>query len=209
MRFLRQSLSYPYTLSSGGVVTRLASAKSLSCLVPAGTLCPTSPSLPGGAWASLPPVQRSYATRRLPPGLPGVLRLSLVPRYLACFPRSWSSRRARGLVEAPSPRQGFWSPGPPCRGYHKEPDGSPTFPSSPCADMPRSQTPGVSCTRAKARPGLLPSSACTPSASHNDTLFGAPSRGLPARYTRLRTAPYGEARGFATDRLARRSSGRT
>jgi hypothetical protein len=185
-------------------VTRLASAESLSCIVPPRTLCPTSPSLPWVAWASLPHVPRYYATLRLPPDPLGVLRLSLVPRYLACFPRSWSPRRARGLVEAPSPRQGFWSPGPPFRVYNKELGGSPKFPSSPCADMPRSQTPVVSCTLAKARPGLLPSSACKPSASHNDTLFGAPSRGLPARYTRLRTAPYGEARGFATDRLARR-----
>jgi len=72
-------------------------------------------SLPWVAWASLPQVQRYYATLRLPPVLLGVLRLSLVPRYLACFPRSWSPRRARGLVEAPSPRQGLWSPGPPLR----------------------------------------------------------------------------------------------
>src|SRR4029450_1831834 len=91
----------------------------------------------------------------------------------------------------------------------KEPDGSPKFPSSPCTDMPRSKTPVVSCALAKTRPGLLPSSAWKPSASHNVTSFGAPYRGLPARYTRLRTAPCGEARGFATDRLARRSSGGT
>jgi len=39
---------------------------------------------------------------------------------------------------------------------------------------------------------------------HDYTHFGAQSRGLRPRYTRLRTAPYGEARGFATDRLARR-----
>ena len=183
-------------------MTRLASSESLSCIVPAGMLCPTSPSLPWVAWASLPHVQRYYATLRLPPVLLGVLRLSLVPRYLACFPRSWSPRRARGLVEAPSPRQGFWSPGPPFRVRHKEPDGSPKFPSSPCEAMPRSQTPVVSCARATTPSGLLPSRACTPSASHNATRFGAPSRGLPARYTRLRTAPYGEARGFAPDRLA-------
>jgi len=37
------------------------------------------------------------------------------PQYLACFPRSSSPRRARGLVEAPRPRQGLWSPGPPIR----------------------------------------------------------------------------------------------
>jgi hypothetical protein len=51
--------------------------------------------------------------------------------------RSWSPSRAHGLVDAPSPRQGFWSPGPPVRACPKEPEGSPKFPSSPCADMPR------------------------------------------------------------------------
>ena len=93
--------------------------------------------------------------------------MSLVPRYLDCFPRSWSPRRAHGLVEAPSPRQGFWSPGPPVRVYNKEPGGSPKFPSSPSADMPCSQTPVVSWTLAKTHPRLLPSSAWKPSASHN------------------------------------------
>src|SRR5262249_13806009 len=127
---------------------------------------------PWVAWASLPHLRRYSTPLRLPPVLLGVLRLALVPRSLAGFPRSWSPRRARGLVEAPSPRQGFWSPGPPVRVCHKEPDGSPTFPRSPCADMPRSQTPVVSCARAKTRSGLLPARACTPSASHNDTLFG-------------------------------------
>ena len=91
----------------------------------------------------------------------------------------------------------------------KETGGSPKFPSSPSEDMPRSQTPVVSCTLAIARPGLLPSSHWKPSAPHNATHFGAPSRGLSPRYTRLRTAPYGEARRVATDLLARLSSGRT
>ena len=64
--------------------------------------------------------------------------MSLGPRSLACSSRSWCPRRARGLVEAPSPRQGFWAPGPPFRVCHQEPDGSPTFPRSPSEDMPRS-----------------------------------------------------------------------
>src|SRR5215510_12078366 len=57
----------------GGVVTRLASSESLSCIVPTGTLCPTSPSLPWVAWVSLPHLQRYSATLRLPPGPLGVL----------------------------------------------------------------------------------------------------------------------------------------
>ena len=150
----------------------------------------------------------------------GSLRLSLASRYLARSSCSWSPRRARCLVEAPRQRQGLWSPGPPFRVSHKETGGSPTFPSSPCEAMPRSQTPVVSCALAIAHPGLLPSSACKPSAFlssnperypcvHNYTHFGAQSRGLPSRYPRLRTAPYGEARGFAPDLWARRESGRT
>jgi hypothetical protein len=98
-------------------VTRLVSAKSLSCIVPPGTLCPTSPSLPWVAWVSLPHGQQYYAPLRRPPVLLGVLRLSLAPRYLACCPRAWSPRRARGLVEAPSPHQGLWAPGPPLRAW--------------------------------------------------------------------------------------------
>src|SRR5262245_36676431 len=117
-----------------------------------------------------------------------------------------------GLVvwsKRPDHARAFGHPVPQSGPIVKEPGGSPKFPSSPCADMPRSQTPVVSRALAIARPGLLPSSACKPSASHHVTLFGAPSRGLPARYPRLRTAPCGEARGFATDRLARLLSGRT
>src|SRR5262245_8455158 len=48
------------------------------------------------------------------------------------------------LLEAVSPRQGLWSPGLPFRVCHKEPGGSPRCPSSPWADMHRSQTAMVS-----------------------------------------------------------------
>ena len=108
---------------------------------------------------------------------------------------AWSKR--------PDHARAFGHPVPHSGIVVKETDGSPTFPSSPCEDMPRSQTPVVSCALAIAHPGLLPSSHWKPSASHDATHFGAQSRGLPSRYTRLRTAPYREARGFATDLLAR------
>ena len=172
-------------------------------------LCPTSPSLPWVAGVSLPHVPWYYTTLRLPPALLGVLRLSLVPRYLACFPRSWCPCRARGQAEAPSHARAFGHPVPHSGPLVKETDGSPKFPSSPCEARPRSQTPVVSCALATAHPGLLPSGHCTASADHDAIYFGAPSRGLSPRYTRLRTAPYGEARGVATDLLARLSSGRT
>ena len=167
-------------------------------------LCPTAPSLPWVAWASLPHLHGYYAPLRLPPPPLGVLHLSLVPRYLACFHRSWSPKRARGQVEAPGHARAFGHPVPHSGTRVTETGGAPKFPSSPSEDMPRSQTPVVSCALAKTHPGLLPSSHWKPSAYHDYTHFGAPSRGLSPRYTRLRTAPCGEARGFATDLLARR-----
>src|SRR4029434_3276494 len=98
MRFLRQSRSYPSILTNGAVVTRLASSESLSRIRPTDTPCPPPRSLKWVAWVPLPHLQRYYATLRLPPGPLGVLRLSLVPRYLACSSRSWCLRRARCLV---------------------------------------------------------------------------------------------------------------
>jgi hypothetical protein len=77
---------------------------------------------------------------------------------------SWGPRRARAQDGSPRSRQGLWAPGPPVRVYNKETGGSPTFPSPPAADMPRSQTPVVSSIRAIMHPGLLPAGACTPSA---------------------------------------------
>ena len=205
MRFLRQSLSYPWILSRRGVVTRLVSAKSLSCIFPTGTLCSTSPSLPWVAWASLPHLRRYYAPLRLPPCPSRVASLVArfpIPCVLPCV-RGLPS----GLVvwsKPPDHARACGHPVPQSGHVVKETGGSPKFPSSPSEDMPRSQTPVVSSIRANTHPGLRPSSACTPSADHNYTHCGAPSRGLPSRYTRLRTAPYGEARGFAPDRLARR-----
>ena len=127
-------------------------------------LCPTAPSLPWVAWASLPHLRRSYAPLRLPSVPLRGLRVSRVPRYRACFRCAWCPVRARRLVEAPGRRQGLWSPGPLCRAWRMETGGSPTFPRFPSADMPRSQTPGVSCALAIPHPGLLPAGACTPSA---------------------------------------------
>src|SRR5262247_24159 len=112
--------------------------------------------------AALPPVGRLGLTSprslvlydlRLPPALLGVLRLSLVPRYLACFPRSWCPCRARGQAKAPGHARAFGHPVPHSGPLVKETDGSPKFPSSPCEAMPRSQTPVVSCALAKAHPG--------------------------------------------------------
>ena len=75
-------------------------------------LCSTAPSLPWVAWASLPHLPGYYAPLRLPPPPLGVLHLSLVPRYLACFRRSWCPLRAHGQEEAPGHARAFGHPVP-------------------------------------------------------------------------------------------------
>jgi hypothetical protein len=73
---------------------------------PVGRLGHTSPPsqvLCSAKTATLP-VSGRFACRSLPNTLPASIR-------------SWCPARARGLVEAPRPRQGFWSPGPPLREY--------------------------------------------------------------------------------------------
>src|SRR6266446_5267601 len=122
------------------------------------------------------PISGRFACRSRPDTLP----------VSAC---SWSPTWAHGLGETPRLCQGLWSPGPPLREYDKETSGPPTFPSYPCRCMPHSETPVVSCPLAFSPAGLLPSGQWTPSAFpslregyplvHDDTLFGAQSRGLP------------------------------
>jgi hypothetical protein len=112
------------------------------------SLCPASPSLQWVPWVAVPHLPRYYAPLRLPPAHLGSLRLSLASRYRACFTVFVVSHRAHGLVEAPRSRQGLWSPGPPFREFCSETGGSPKFPSYPSEDMPRSQTPVVSCALA-------------------------------------------------------------
>ena len=78
-----------------------------------------------------------------------------LPDTVPASRRSCSPTRARGLVEAPRSRQGLWSPGPPIREWCTETGGSPTFPSYPSEDMPRSQTPVVSCALAAVAPRIV------------------------------------------------------
>jgi hypothetical protein len=186
-----------------GLVTRLVSAKSLSCVGPLHAL-PDVAFPPVGRLGLTSPrsaVLCAATTATCPSRSPSLVARSPIPCVLLAvcgLPAGlvvWSKR--------PEHARAFGHPVPQSGHRVKEPGGSPTFPSSPCADMPRSQTPVVSCARAVTRPELLPSSACKPSATHHVTHFGAQSRGLPARSTRLRTALYREARGFATDLLAR------
>jgi hypothetical protein len=83
------------------------------------------------------PLPRSgrFAGRSLPDTVPAS-RVRGVPQ------------RARDLMAAPRSRQGLWSPGPPIRALCTETGGPPTFPRYPSEDLPRSQTPVVSCALA-------------------------------------------------------------
>ena len=107
------------------------------CLPSSGSLGSRFPTFTGTLRRSDSPLPVSgrFTRRWLPATVPASLR-------------SWCPPRARGLVEAPRPRQGLWSPGPPIREWCTETGGSPTFPSYPSEDMPRSQTPVVSCALA-------------------------------------------------------------
>src|SRR5574341_2518320 len=127
--------------------------------------CPTAPSLPWVAWASLPHLPRYDAPLRLPPCPSRVA--SRVARFpIPCLLLSVCGL-PKGLVvwsKRPTHARAFGHPVPHSGTVVKETGGSPTFPSSPSGDMPRSQTPVVSWILALAHPGLLPSGACTPSA---------------------------------------------
>jgi hypothetical protein len=177
-------------------------------------LCPTTPSLPWVAWASLPHFPRSYAPLRLPPAPLGVLCLSLVPRYRACFRCSWCPIRARRLVEAPDVARALGHPVPHSGSGARRPMALPSSrvpPVKTCPALRPRWCPAHSpyrtqdcCLPALANRRLSPLHHLEDyPAVHDSTHFGAQSRGLPSRYARLRTAPCGEARGFAPDRLAR------
>jgi hypothetical protein len=188
---------------------------------PSRTVCPASPSLPWVPWASVPHLPRSRAPLRLPALPLGSLRVRSLPNTLSapslCVPcgscMAGSSPCTPGLLVNRYPS----SSGIP----NKERAGSPTFPSFPSDDMLRpSQTPVVSCPprrvadriaafHSRQSVGFLPGFNGDYPVVHNSTHFGAPSRSLSSRYSRLRTASYEAARGFTTELLARRCSGGT
>jgi hypothetical protein len=136
----------------------------------------------------------------------GSLRLSLASRYRACFRACVGPLTGSCSGGSPRPRLGLWSPGPQSGIMVAERGGSPTFPSSLFACMPRSQTPVVPSARALTHPELLPLGTCTPSAFpsvpleryptvHDSIHFGAPSRGLNPHSLQLRPPIAGLARG--------------
>ena len=150
--------------SAGLLLSGLVSSMSLPCLPPADAL-------PDGAF---PPVGRLGLTSPLSSVLCAATTAtspsqgaSLVARHPDTLPASMVCGVPEGLVTRGKLQA---TPGPlVTRSPHsgsvvKETDGSPTFPSSPSEDMPRSQTPVVSCTLAIAHTGLLPSGHWKPSA---------------------------------------------
>ena len=110
-------------------------------LVPArGSLGPRFPTFSG--------TMRRYDCHQAPLGS---LRMALASRSRACFPRSWSPRRARCLVEAPRPRQGLGSPGPPLRAWRQGDRWRSHVPAFPlCRHAPLSDPGGVLRTRPRA-----------------------------------------------------------
>src|SRR5256885_16635103 len=95
-------------------------------------LCPTAPSLPWVAWASLPHLPRYSAPLRLPPCPSRVA--SLVARFpIPCLLPlcSWCSLGARGGGGTPPPPPGLWSPGPPLPGVVQGTLGSSPVPRPP------------------------------------------------------------------------------
>ena len=177
--------------------------------------------MPGVAFPPVGPV----GLRSPPSSVLCSLRLpscpSRVASLVARFPIPGLLPSVRGVPEGLVP---WWKPP-----RHARTFGHPVSPSGMVARrqvaLPRSRaTPMAACPALRPRwcPRHLPwrvQDCCLPATGnrrlsphytlegypsvHDYTHFGAPSRGLPSRYTRLRTAPYGEARGFATDLLAR------
>jgi len=99
-----------------------------------GLRSPPSSGLCSAKTATLP-ISGRFARRSLPDTSPASVR-------------SWCPLRAHDQVEAPDHARAFGRPGPSSGSVVKERDGSPKFPSYPSEDMPRSQTPVVSCALA-------------------------------------------------------------
>ena len=113
IRFLKQSICCPLCSPHGGLVTRLVSTKSLSCVCPLersarrrlpsrGSLGPHFPTFIGTMrrYDCHLPVSGASLVARLPDTLPAS----------ACL---WSPKRAHGRVEAPDHARAFGHPVPP------------------------------------------------------------------------------------------------
>ena len=137
-------------------------------------LCPTAPSLPWVAWASLPHLRRYYTPLRLPSVPLGSLRLSLASRYLACF-RAFVVSLAGSCPGGSSSN----TPGPLVT---RSP--TPGFSSRRQVALPRSRVPPLkTCPALRPRwcPGDLPyrtQDCCLPARAHRRLTTTIPISGL-------------------------------
>jgi hypothetical protein len=160
---------------------------------PVGLGSPPSSVLCSAKTATMP-VSGRFACRSLPSTLPASVR-------------SWCPFRARGLVEAPQPTPGLLVTRFPHSGnYARRQVALPSSRVTPvhaCPALRPRWSPGHlpwraqdCCLPATGNRRLSPRSSCEGyPVVHNETHFGAPSRGLPARFLQLRTPITGRARG--------------
>jgi hypothetical protein len=206
--------------SPGMLLSGLVSSKSLPCLLPADALpdgaCPPV----GRLGLTAPPsavlcagTLRRYDCHRAPLG---ALRVSLASRYLACFRAFVVSLTGSCLGGSPEDHASACGHPVPLSGRSIRRQvalpRSRATPMAPCPALRPRWCPAHSPKRAQ--DCCLPVSGHRRLSSpyhlerypfvHNYTHCGAQSHDLRPRDTWLRTATDGEARGFTTDRLARR-----
>jgi hypothetical protein len=154
--------------------------------------CPTAPSLPWVAWASLPHLRRYSAPLRLPPcpsrGPSRVARSPipcLLPSFVVSLTGSWPGGSSRS-------RQGLWSPGPPLRACGQGDRGLSHVPECPLwRHAPLSDPGGVLRTRHTAPRTAAFQCVHTVGSPRLYTCRGSITR--PA--FSLHPAPYGPLRG--------------
>jgi len=188
---------------------------SLPCVPPADALLDGAFPPVGRLGLTSPPssVLCAATTAALP--VSGCFACRSPPRYLACFRvfvvspwGSWPGRKPQvtpGLLVTRSPIPGMKQGD---RWLSQVPE-FPLWTHAPLSDpggvlRTRHSAPRTAAFRRLQTVGFPFDTTEGYPTVHDYTHFGAQSRGLRPRYTRLRTAPCGEARGFATDRLARR-----
>jgi hypothetical protein len=98
--------------SNGGLVTRLVSAESLSCVCPLHALPDAAFPPVGRLGLTSPRSAVLYDATTATLSLAGCFACRSPPRYLACSLRSWCPRRAHGPVEAPCHARAFGQPVP-------------------------------------------------------------------------------------------------
>ena len=178
--------------STGCLGTRVLSTESLSCVVPTGCFARRRLPCHGSLGPRFPTFLGTMRRYDCPLALSGSFTCRSFPDTLRASRCLWFPQRARGVVEAPTHRQGFWSPGPPFRDSRQGARWLSQVPEFPlCRHAPLSDPGGVLCTRHNARR--------TAAFQRLDTV-GLPTtyifRGSMTRPTcSLHPAPYGPLQG--------------